>query len=408
MNIERIQQFAVNKEMANGASSIFGKYWEYALEYFGVPFGQYIIKLFCTIYAYCTLFNLMIFLIKCIPTGIYMHKFIKNTYIASRERLKQKQLELEDIKLQIEIINTKLRLRDAEFAERRDLLRRKVEQLRIVRKRVHEIIFTNDELRNTFNGNASWEDETNCNVSSTREEECKFIVGLLNEMKSEQVDTPERDTIKMSCAEHSAEPFSAENSVYSSANDGENKQDYHVKIVKVTNVYKVAYLRHFIKQKRIRRATKQALLRKKMDNIKKLLDDWHKTLKMVINHKLSLVNLDSQHLEIVSQEAMGDFSKPKFNNSSDSDSDFRNSADSCQDDYCISWSQNQYQPVSNYDEFNMNFEVRRDGYDLEECFNKYSNNDDKCDCSTNAGILFVVPEETNSQVEIEEIKNDQE
>lgn len=86
-----------------------------------------------------------------------------------------------------------------------------------------------------------------------------------------------------------------------------------------------------------------------MDSIKKLLEDWQNTLKMVINNKLSLVNLDSQHLDIASQEAMGDFSKPKFNNSSDSDSDFRNSADSCQDDYCISWSQNQYRPIPNYD-----------------------------------------------------------
>lgn len=89
---------------------------------------------------------------------------------------------------------------------------------------------------------------------------------LLKEMKSDQVDRLERDAIKMSCTEHSAEPLSADNSVYSSANDCENKQDYHVKIVKVTNVYKVAYLRHFIKQKRIRRANKQALLRKKVIN----------------------------------------------------------------------------------------------------------------------------------------------
>lgn len=55
MNLERIQQFAVNKEMTNGALSVFGKYWEYAHEYFGVPF----IQLFRTIYAHCTLFNVV-------------------------------------------------------------------------------------------------------------------------------------------------------------------------------------------------------------------------------------------------------------------------------------------------------------------------------------------------------------
>lgn len=30
-----------------------------------------------------------------------MHKFLRSIYIASRERLKQKELELEDIKLQV-------------------------------------------------------------------------------------------------------------------------------------------------------------------------------------------------------------------------------------------------------------------------------------------------------------------
>lgn len=60
-----------------------------------------------------------------------------------------------------------------------------------------------------------------------------------------------------------------------------------------------------------------------------------------------------------------------------------------------------------FQDFNTNFELKRDGYELEECFNKYGN-DEKCDCNVNAGILFVVPEETNSQVEIEEITNDQE
>lgn len=55
-----------------------------------------------------------------------------------------------------------------------------------------------------------------------------------------------------------------ENSVYSSISDVDIRQDYRVKIVKVTNVYKVAYLKNFIKQKKLRRANKQALLKKKV------------------------------------------------------------------------------------------------------------------------------------------------
>ncbi|XP_026487912.1 uncharacterized protein LOC113394703 [Vanessa tameamea] len=398
-----IQELTVNKGMANGFSTTLGKYWEWLLDPFGVPFSQYCFKLFYTIYTHFTLYNLMIFLVKCVPTGIYMYKFIKNIYIDSRERLKQKEIELEDIRLQIQIINTKIKLRDAEFAERGELLRRKVEQLHHVRKRVQEIIVSDEELRTTINGNAPWEEEKDCNVSSTPEEECKFIMELLVKLKADHLIAPERDRMKMNCGEHFPEPVNEEDSVYSSANDV-NKQDYHVKIVKVTNVYKVAYLRHFIKQKRLRRANKQAILRKKMDSIKKLLDDWQKTLKMVINNKL--INLDSKNnIEMASQEAMGDFTKPKFNNSSDSDSDYRNSTGSYQDDYCVSWSQNQYRPVCSYDEFNTNFENRSDCYDLDECCTKYKGHEEICDC-TATGILFVVPEETNSQVAIEDIKSD--
>ncbi|XP_046966340.1 uncharacterized protein LOC124534453 [Vanessa cardui] len=397
-----IQELTVNKETANGVSSALGKYWESLLDPFAVPFRQYCFKIFYTVYTYFTLYNLMIFLVKCVPTGIYMYKFIRNIYVDSRERLKQKEIELEDIRLQIQIINTKIKLRDAEFAERGELLRRKVEQLHNVRKRVQEIIVSDDDLRKTINGNSAWEEEKDCSVSSTPEEECKFIMELLVKLKADHMIAPERDRMKMNCGEHSPEPVDEEDSVYSSANDV-NKQDYHVKIVKVTNVYKVAYLRHFIKQKRLRRANKQAILRKKMDSIKKLLDDWQKTLKMVINNKL--INLDSKNnIEMASQEAMGDFTKPKFNNSSDSDSDYRNSNGSCQDDYCVSWSQNQYRPVYGYDDFNTNFEHKSDCYDLDGCCDKYKSHEEICDC-TAAGILFVVPEETNSQVAIDDIKS---
>lgn len=42
-----------------------------------------------------------IFFLKYVPTGLYMYKFLKNIYITSRERIKQKQIELEDIQLQV-------------------------------------------------------------------------------------------------------------------------------------------------------------------------------------------------------------------------------------------------------------------------------------------------------------------
>lgn len=53
-----------------------------------------------------------------------------------------------------------------------------------------------------------------------------------------------------------------DDSVYSSVTD--DSKNCRVKIVKVTNVYKVAYLRNFIKQKRLRRASRHALLKKKV------------------------------------------------------------------------------------------------------------------------------------------------
>lgn len=90
---------------------------------------------------------------------------------------------------------------------------------------------------------------------------------LLKELKYDHVPFPERQSEKMECGEHAqTDPNTPENSVYSSLSDVDVRQDCRVKIVKVTNVYKVAYLKHYIKQKRLRRATKQALLKKKVRN----------------------------------------------------------------------------------------------------------------------------------------------
>lgn len=89
-----------------------------------------------------------------------------------------------------------------------------------------------------------------------------------------------------------------------------------------------------------------------MNNIKKLLHDWQKTLNMVINsNRLSMLNFDMQHnMEIAPQEDVEEFSKSNLHNFSDSDSDFRNSADNYYDDYNMRWIQNhQYRPVYDYD-----------------------------------------------------------
>lgn len=86
-----------------------------------------------------------------------------------------------------------------------------------------------------------------------------------------------------------------------------------------------------------------------MENIKNLLEDWQKTLNMVINSKMTILNIDSRPMDLVSQEAMGDYSKP--NGFSDSDSDLRNSLpDSCYDEYNQSWMPNHCKPYAyNYD-----------------------------------------------------------
>lgn len=86
-----------------------------------------------------------------------------------------------------------------------------------------------------------------------------------------------------------------------------------------------------------------------MESIKNLLEDWQKTLNMVINSKLTILNIDPHPIDVASLEAMGDYSKP--HESSDSDSDFRNSCtDMRSDEYGLSWAQNPYKPYAyNYE-----------------------------------------------------------
>ncbi|CAH0727389.1 unnamed protein product, partial [Brenthis ino] len=324
-------------------------------------------------------------------------------------------MELEDIKLQIQIVNTvKITLRCSEFAEREQLLKQRVEEFHKVRARVREIIAVNEELRNVINSNPS--DEENLNSNHVSEEEYKLIVELLKELKYDQ---PVRhETEKNNCCQNSGEPVNIETGGYATASEAgepahfeeneyasasgtDNKHDYNIKIAKVTIVYRVAYLRHYIKLRK-----GKSKLRKRMNNIKKLLHDWQKTLNMVINsNRLSMLNFDMHHnMEIAPQEAVEEFSKSNLHNLSDSDSDFRNSAD---DDYNMSWIQNhQYRPFYDYDNFNLDTAVARKCTDLDDCYDLYNSEKQKCQCKRAIGGLFMVLEETRSQVEIEKIRSD--
>ncbi|XP_052758699.1 uncharacterized protein LOC128202428 [Galleria mellonella] len=379
--------------LANGVWG-FSHNWDVILEQYGVPFMHGCIRFLYSIYVRLTFTNTAIFLIKYVPTGLYMYKLIKRIYVTSRERIKQKQIELEDIQLQIQIAKTKLCVRDAEMTERVEELRRGVERLRRVRARVRGVIASDDALRQTLH-------VVHAHADTSPDEDRDFIAELLKDLKCDQVAISERQPENLECGEHvQTETNTSENSVYSSASDVEVQQDYRVKIVRVTNVYKVAYLKHYIKQKRLRRATKQALLKKKMESIKKLLEDWQKTLNMVINTKLTLLNMDS-HVDAASQEAMGDFSKPNLRESSDSDSDFKNGTEMCNDEYGLSWTQHPYRNYA-YEDIPQTA-VSREFYDTQGFvadstfpFCNYAKSSKLC----------TLMEETTSQVAIEEIKHD--
>lgn len=78
-----------------------------------------------------------------------------------------------------------------------------------------------------------------------------------------------------------------------------------------------------------------------IESIKKLLEGWQKSLNAVINSKLLL---DSTPLDMASQEAMGDYSKPNLP-SSESESELKNgggAVDGYYDDYAVNWAQSPY------------------------------------------------------------------
>lgn len=84
-------------------------------------------------------------------------------------------------------------------------------------------------------------------------------------MKVEKVE-PEKGSDPMMGDDYNNKSDTAD-SIYSSVSDNELKKDCRLKIIRVTNVYKVAYLKHYIKQKRLRRANRQAQLKKKVSSL---------------------------------------------------------------------------------------------------------------------------------------------
>lgn len=77
--------------------------------------------------------------------------------------------------VQIQIVNTKLFVRDAEFSERAEQLRRNAERLRAVRARVRDMINADDQLRRALESAAPWGDEPELHLHSTPEEGITLI-----------------------------------------------------------------------------------------------------------------------------------------------------------------------------------------------------------------------------------------
>ncbi|XP_011558684.3 uncharacterized protein LOC105389288 isoform X1 [Plutella xylostella] len=379
--------------------------WRAHIEEYGGDTGNAIVSLLLPIYIRFTMFNVAMFVVKYIPTTIYMYRFMKDTYKKTRSRMHQKQLELEEIKIQIEIINSKMCVHAARHSERSCELRRAMERLRSVRARVRHVMATEEHAR----GVAEWEDTAAAGEmpdARSYEEVEEFIKCLLKDFRCEDLNgiyerdgRPDGFLDQCNCKKENS-AGDPETSVYSTISDEDtSKKDCHVKIIKVTNVYKVAYLKNYIKQKRLRRANKHALLEKKMESIKKLLEDWQTTLNNVLNTKLR-ITLDPSQLDHVSQEAMcmeamGDYSKT---NCSETDSDIK--INEAYEDTNLNWDQSRY-PYP--------YEDMRDCARNEPVYDTSMYNSSIADCLRShvpANVLFVLPEETSSQLAIEEVKSD--
>lgn len=87
-----------------------------------------------------------------------------------------------------------------------------------------------------------------------------FLLEVLKQMNEENEVICERKMDNYGCGES----MSAENVDDNMSGDKNSKKDYQLKIIKVTNIYKCASLKHYIKQRRLRKANKQALFNKKV------------------------------------------------------------------------------------------------------------------------------------------------
>ncbi|GBP75166.1 hypothetical protein EVAR_90335_1 [Eumeta japonica] len=297
-------------------------------------------------------------------------------------------------------MNSKLAICEAERLERLQQIRQDVRRLSEARARVRGLVAADDVLRQTL-ASASRTD-----VASGLSDEGHDLAKQFQKLILENYGDDDRECSEQVC-EHSSTP----DSVYSSLSDVDANNECHLKIIKVTNVYKVAYLKHFIKQKRLRRATRQAIFKKKMESIKKMLEEWQKALNTVITRKLSTLNLDEHFMDTTSQEAMGDYSKQNFREDSCSDSDLRTDiGDSCYDDYSSTWVHNPYMTFPCEYESIPEMSTPKEYNYFEDVPCRISQQQMNRDVSSSKGphTLFVLPEETSSQIAFEEFRRENE
>lgn len=139
-----------------------------------------------------------------------------------------------------------------------------------------------------------------------------------------------------------------------------------------------------------------------MESIKTLLESWQNTLNTVINSKLSILNVDPRNYEMVSQEAMGDYSKPNVGSDDDS-----GEISNDYDEGANTWTRNYPCNFDDYPETPHSGDYA-DPPDFSSIDMKYGGSMQiQCECKKLASnVLFILPEETSSQVAIEEVVAD--
>ncbi|XP_063357868.1 uncharacterized protein LOC134647450 [Cydia amplana] len=258
-------------------------YWDHVLNNYGIPFLQFCITSFYKLYIKLTVYNALMFSMKYLPSGVYLYKFVSSVYRTSRERLKIKQIELEDLVLEIAMVKTKQMISEAECTELLALQEREAARLRDMRQRVQALLDGDHALRKLLD---TFTVERPHPLGHHTSDQDLNLIELLAFNKNGLADRTNE-----SVEDSREEPVSVK-SEYSSVSEAEVEKDCRIKIIEVTNVYKVAYLKHYIKQKRIRRCSRHALLKKKMSNIKKMLESWQKALHMVMKDHQYMVRQD--------------------------------------------------------------------------------------------------------------------